>query len=82
LLEKSVENMTFKRKFKDFLAIFFLVNEEYLTEYFFLKKTFAKKKHCPRTPPPTVSATGEFSPNFDLKNMISTYTKDFSWEMK
>ncbi len=26
-------------------------------------------------------STGEFSPNFDLKNnMISTYTKDFSWK--
>jgi hypothetical protein len=24
--------------------------------------------------------TGEFSPNFDLKNMISTYTKDLSWK--
>jgi len=23
---------------------------------------------------------GEISPNFDLKNMISTYTKDFSWK--
>jgi len=26
------------------------------------------------------SITGEFSPNFTLKNMISTYTKDFSWK--
>jgi hypothetical protein len=26
----------------------------------------------------SVFCTGEFSPNFDLKNMISTYTKDFS----
>jgi hypothetical protein len=25
---------------------------------------------------------GEISPNFDLKNMISTYTKDFSREKK
>jgi hypothetical protein len=25
-----------------------------------------------------VSFIGEFSPNFDLKNMISTYRKDFS----
>jgi hypothetical protein len=24
--------------------------------------------------------TGEFLPKFDLKNMISTYAKDFSWE--
>jgi hypothetical protein len=23
---------------------------------------------------------GDISPNFDLKNMISTYTKDFSWK--
>ncbi len=30
----------------------------------------------------SVSLTGEFSPNFDLKNMISTYTKDFSWKKK
>jgi hypothetical protein len=28
----------------------------------------------------SVSITGEFSPNFDLKIMISSYTKDFSWE--
>jgi hypothetical protein len=26
----------------------------------------------------SVSSTGEFSPNFDLKNMISAYTKHFS----
>jgi hypothetical protein len=25
-----------------------------------------------------VSFSDEFSPNFDLKNMISAYTKDFS----
>ncbi len=25
---------------------------------------------------------GEISPNFDLKKMISTYTKDFSWKKK
>jgi len=25
---------------------------------------------------------GEISPNFDLKNMSSTYTKDFSWGEK
>jgi hypothetical protein len=30
----------------------------------------------------SVSFTGEFSPNFDLKNLISTYTKDFSWGKK
>jgi hypothetical protein len=24
--------------------------------------------------------TGEFLPKFDLKNMISTYAKDFSWK--
>jgi hypothetical protein len=30
----------------------------------------------------SVSCTGDFSPNFDLKNMISTYTKDFSWKTK
>jgi hypothetical protein len=24
--------------------------------------------------------TGEFLPDFDLKNMISTNTKDFSWK--
>jgi hypothetical protein len=29
---------------------------------------------------PSVCFTDEFSPNFDLKNMISTYTKEFSWE--
>jgi hypothetical protein len=29
-----------------------------------------------------VSFINEFSPNFDLKNMISTNTKDFSWEKK
>jgi hypothetical protein len=23
---------------------------------------------------------GDISPNFDLENMISTYTKDFSWK--
>jgi hypothetical protein len=28
----------------------------------------------------SVSFTGEFSPNFDLKNMNSTYTKEFSWQ--
>jgi hypothetical protein len=28
----------------------------------------------------SVSLTDEFSPNFDLKNMISTYIKDFSWQ--
>jgi hypothetical protein len=28
----------------------------------------------------TNSFTGEFTPNFDLKNMISTYTNDFSWK--
>jgi hypothetical protein len=27
-----------------------------------------------------ISFTGEFSPNFDLKNMISTKTNDFSWK--
>jgi hypothetical protein len=26
---------------------------------------------------PSVAFTGKFSPNFDLKNMISTYTKIF-----
>jgi hypothetical protein len=26
------------------------------------------------------SSNGEFSPNFNLKNMISTNTKDFSWK--
>ncbi len=31
---------------------------------------------------PSVSLTYEFWPNFDLKNMISTYTKDFPWEKK
>jgi hypothetical protein len=30
--------------------------------------------------PVCVSFTGKFSPNFNVKNMISTYTKDFSWE--
>jgi hypothetical protein len=39
----------------------------------FLKK---KKEYTKRS----VSCGGEFSPNFDLKNMISTYTKDFSWK--
>jgi hypothetical protein len=30
----------------------------------------------------SVSSTGEFSPNFDLKNMISAYTKHFSnWDL-
>ncbi len=28
----------------------------------------------------SASCSGEFSPYFDLKNMISTYTKDFSWK--
>jgi hypothetical protein len=28
----------------------------------------------------SVSFNGKFLPNFELKNMISTYTKDFSWE--
>jgi hypothetical protein len=28
------------------------------------------------------SFTGEFSPNFHLKNMILTYTMDFSWKEK
>ncbi len=28
----------------------------------------------------SVSFTGEFLPNFNLTNMISTYTRDFSWE--
>jgi hypothetical protein len=28
--------------------------------------------------PSSVSFTGEFLPIFDLKNMVSTYTKDFS----
>jgi len=28
----------------------------------------------------SVSFTGEFLSNFDLKNMILTYIKDFSWE--
>jgi hypothetical protein len=28
----------------------------------------------------SISSTGEFSPNFDLKIMISTYTNDFSWK--
>jgi hypothetical protein len=27
-----------------------------------------------------VSSTGKFLPNFDLKNMISTCTTDFSWK--
>jgi hypothetical protein len=27
-----------------------------------------------------VSPTDEFLANFNLKNMISTYTKDFLWE--
>jgi hypothetical protein len=30
----------------------------------------------------SVSFHGKFSPNFDLKNMILTYTKDFSWEKR
>jgi hypothetical protein len=29
---------------------------------------------------PSVSLTGELLPIFDLKNMISTHTKDFSWK--
>jgi hypothetical protein len=29
---------------------------------------------------PIVSLTDEFLPNIDLKNMISTYTKNFLWE--
>jgi hypothetical protein len=29
---------------------------------------------------PGVSLTGKLSPNFNLKNMILPYTKDFSWE--
>jgi hypothetical protein len=29
---------------------------------------------------PSVSLTDEFLSNFNLKNMISTYTKDFPWE--
>ncbi len=28
----------------------------------------------------SVSFTGEFWPNFELRNMISTYTKDLLWE--
>jgi hypothetical protein len=28
----------------------------------------------------SVSFTGEYLPNFDLENIISTYTKDFSWK--
>ncbi len=28
----------------------------------------------------SVSFNGKFLPNFDLKNMISTYTKEFLWE--
>jgi len=35
-----------------------------------------------RSPQGSVSFTGEFSPNFDLKNMISTSTKDFSPKKK
>ncbi len=31
---------------------------------------------------PSVSFTGEFAPNFHLKDMILTYTKDFSWKEK
>jgi hypothetical protein len=40
------------------------------------------KKNRPPQPTLSVYFTGEFSPNFDLKNMISTYTKDFSMEKK
>jgi hypothetical protein len=29
---------------------------------------------------PGVSLTGKLSPNFNLKNMILPYTKDFSWK--
>jgi hypothetical protein len=28
----------------------------------------------------SVSFTGEFLPNYELKNMLSTNAKDFSWE--
>jgi hypothetical protein len=31
---------------------------------------------------PSISFTGEFSPNFHLENIIWTYTKDFSWKEK
>jgi hypothetical protein len=37
---------------------------------------------CPSSQQQRFLFTGVFSPNFDLKNMISTYTKDFLWEKK
>jgi hypothetical protein len=30
----------------------------------------------------SVSFTGKFSPNFELKNMVSTYTKEFFMKKK
>jgi hypothetical protein len=41
----------------------------------------AQKPLFPKPPPRTsVSITGEFSADFDPKNMISTCIKDFSWK--
>jgi len=36
---------------------------------------------CYDQPDFRVSFNGELSPNFDLKNMISTFTKDISWKI-
>jgi hypothetical protein len=44
-----------------------------------LEWEIALVKHPPNTLQ-SVSFTVEFSPNLELKNMISTYTKDFSWK--
>jgi len=46
--------------------------------FFFFKLIFLKKEN--EYTKSSFSCSGEFSPNFDLKNMISTYTKDFSWK--
>jgi hypothetical protein len=42
-----------------------------------LERKIALVKHPPNMLW-SISFIGEFLPNFDLKNMISTYTKDFS----
>jgi hypothetical protein len=44
---------------------------------FFIFRILAKFSAAKRSSPTSFFSFGEISPNFDLQNMISTYTKDF-----
>ncbi len=59
-----------------------IINYCMVTKMFEHCRSNFQRKKLSNLPPKTFSVffIGEFSPNFDLENMISTSASDFSWK--